>query len=277
MNFWLKYGVADSIRFVPTIDAGKADILMVPTFAAGQVQVSKDGNATVDIATLPVVAPTASGFLNIALSAGELTCKQLGIRFVDDATKDWEDFVVIVHTYGHASSQHPNFGRDQVPLLAATQASIDDTETDVTTILSRVTAAVATAANLLVVDAVADAIKLVTDALPDSGALTAISTDTARLTAARAGALTDWLDGERLDTILDGVPANVTSSVFAHLTDGVSLTSFAEAVMAVLFGKATVDLGPPVVVSFMLRDGTTPKVNVTLGGEKGERDASVIV
>lgn len=54
------------------------------------------------------------------------------------------------------------------------------------------------------------AIKAVTDNLPDGGALTTIGTDTARLTAARAGALTDWINGGRLDLILDAILAEVT-------------------------------------------------------------------
>jgi hypothetical protein len=49
------------------------------------------------------------------------------------------------------------------------------------------------------------AIKAVTDNLPDSGALTTIGTDTARLTAARAAVLTDWIDGGRLDLLLDAI------------------------------------------------------------------------
>ena len=56
-------------------------------------------------------------------------------------------------------------------------------------------------------DLLIDAIKAVTDLLPDGGALTTIGTDTARLTAARAQVLTDWIDAGRLDLLLDGVKA----------------------------------------------------------------------
>lgn len=55
------------------------------------------------------------------------------------------------------------------------------------------------------VQTVVDAIQLVTDLLPDSGALTAIGTDTARLTAARAAVLTDWINDGRLDVLLDAI------------------------------------------------------------------------
>ena len=63
-----------------------------------------------------------------------------------------------------------------------------------------------TAINLATVDAVVDAIKAVTDLLPDAGALTAIGIDTARLTAVRAAILTDWINGGRLDLLLDAIP-----------------------------------------------------------------------
>jgi len=52
-----------------------------------------------------------------------------------------------------------------------------------------------------------DAIKAVTDVIPDAGALTTIAADTARLTAARAGALTDLIDGGRLDLLVDAIKA----------------------------------------------------------------------
>jgi len=56
------------------------------------------------------------------------------------------------------------------------------------------------------IDTEVAAIKTVTDALPDSGALTTIAADAARLTAARAAVLTDWINGERLDLLLDAIP-----------------------------------------------------------------------
>jgi len=67
--------------------------------------------------------------------------------------------------------------------------------------------ALATAANLSTVDTVVDAIKVVTDLLPNGGALTAIGADTARLTAVRAAVLTDWINGGRLDLLIDAIKA----------------------------------------------------------------------
>ena len=67
----------------------------------------------------------------------------------------------------------------------------------------------ATAANQTTIIGYVDtdvaAIKTVTDQLPDAGALTTIAADAARLTAVRAAVLTDWIDGNRLDVLLDAV------------------------------------------------------------------------
>lgn len=70
------------------------------------------------------------------------------------------------------------------------------------------------------ISAAAAAIQAITDNLPDSGALTTIGTDTARLTAARAGALTDWINGGRLDLLLDAIKV-VTDAI---TTTGAGLT-----------------------------------------------------
>jgi hypothetical protein len=62
------------------------------------------------------------------------------------------------------------------------------------------------ATGFVAIDTVVDAVKVVTDALPEGGAFTTIAADTARLTAARAAVLTDWIDGGRLDLLLDTIP-----------------------------------------------------------------------
>ncbi|MHA2064184.1 MAG: hypothetical protein ACXABY_07365 [Candidatus Thorarchaeota archaeon] len=64
-----------------------------------------------------------------------------------------------------------------------------------------------------------DAIKAVTDLLPDAGALTTIGTDTARLTAARAAVLTDWINGGRLDLLLDAIPTTAMRGTDSAATE----------------------------------------------------------
>jgi len=67
------------------------------------------------------------------------------------------------------------------------------------------------------VDTNVDAIKDVTDVLPDAGALTTIAADTARLTEERATVLTDWINGGRLDLLLDGASAPTAAQVRAEI------------------------------------------------------------
>jgi len=99
----------------------------------------------------------------------------------------------------------------------ATSAALATVDGNVDTLIARLTAAragyldnlsggaVALASALSAVDTVVDAIQAVTDNLPDSGALTTIATDAARLTAARAQAITDLIDGGRLDLLIDAI------------------------------------------------------------------------
>lgn len=110
MYFERKYGEAGSIGGIPLIEAGAVDYKINPTLAAGDVKISKDDGAFVNLATLPTVTPSGDTSVKIVLSAPELECKRAVIRFVDSATKEWEDQEIIIETFGHASSQHPNKG-----------------------------------------------------------------------------------------------------------------------------------------------------------------------
>jgi hypothetical protein len=76
------------------------------------------------------------------------------------------------------------------------------------------------ATGFVAIDTVVDAVKVVTDALPEGGAFTTIAADTARLTAARAAVLTDWIDGGRLDLLLDTIPTTAMRG-----TDSAALAS----------------------------------------------------
>lgn len=91
----------------------------------------------------------------------------------------------------------------------------------------RGTDSAATAANLATVDTVVDAIKVITDALPNSGALTDIGVNTAKLTDVRMAVLTDWINNGRLDILLDAIPTTAMRGTDGALTDkaGFSLST----------------------------------------------------
>lgn len=101
------YGAAATIDGVCLISKGLSDYQANPTLAAGDVQISKDGGAFANLATLPVVTPAAGIAVRVSMSATELTCARAVIKFIDQtAPKEWEDEVAIVETEGSTSAQH---------------------------------------------------------------------------------------------------------------------------------------------------------------------------
>lgn len=65
-----------------------------PTIAAGDFQISKDGGAFANLATLPTVTPAAGRAVKISLSAGEMTADSVVIQCVDQTSpKEWADLV----------------------------------------------------------------------------------------------------------------------------------------------------------------------------------------
>ena len=63
-----------------------------PTIVAGDFQVSKDGGAFIDLATLPVVEPALSNTVKINLSATEMTADKVVVNGKDAVGEEWADF-----------------------------------------------------------------------------------------------------------------------------------------------------------------------------------------
>lgn len=171
-----EYDVATEV-YAPLVTAGSADFEADPTVLGADFNISLDGGAFASLDTTPTVSPALGVQVKFALSAAEMQCETAVIVCIDNAGAAWEDSMIIIETYGHASARH---------LFNLNEAM-------------RGTDSAGTAANLATV-------KAVTDALPNGGALTGISTSTDRLTAARAGVLTDWINDGRLDLLLDAIP-----------------------------------------------------------------------
>lgn len=108
----VKYGVAADLYTV-LLTRASLDAKDNPTLAAGDVQVSKDGGAYANITTLPSAVPSGSDNIKIPLSATELTCKTITIRFKDQTNPaEWEQQRLILQTYGHASAMIPGIAAD---------------------------------------------------------------------------------------------------------------------------------------------------------------------
>jgi len=106
MISWAKYNQAADI-YIPLRTRASADLKSNPTLASGDAKVSKDGGAFANLTTLPAVTPASGIAVKVALSATELSAEFLFVQLVDQTNpKEWEDQVLLVYTYGHASARH---------------------------------------------------------------------------------------------------------------------------------------------------------------------------
>lgn len=90
----------DLVLYVTLTSAANPTNFQVnPTIAAGDFKVSKDGGALTNLATLPVVEPSGSVMVKIALSATEMNADNVTVVAIDQtATKEWADFCLSIPT-----------------------------------------------------------------------------------------------------------------------------------------------------------------------------------
>lgn len=70
-----------------------------PTIAAGDFQISKDGGALANLNTLPAVEPAASIWIEIILSATEMTADDVVVQAIDQTSpKEWSDWGICILT-----------------------------------------------------------------------------------------------------------------------------------------------------------------------------------
>jgi hypothetical protein len=69
-----------------------------PTLAAGDVKVVKDGGASANLTTLPAVTPSSSVFVQVDLSATEMTADNVAVSFIDAAGAQWCDLLISIQT-----------------------------------------------------------------------------------------------------------------------------------------------------------------------------------
>lgn len=83
----------DFICYIALEDyANPGNLKASPTIAAGDFQISKDGGAFANLATLPAVTPAAGGAVKITLSAAEMTADNVFIKCIDQTSpKEWAD------------------------------------------------------------------------------------------------------------------------------------------------------------------------------------------
>lgn len=211
-----KYATAAELSTI-LITTGSRNAQANPTLASGDVQVSLDDAAFTNITTLPSVLPAGGVKVKISLSAAELTCQRLMIRFVDAAGAEWEEQTIVVETYGHASALHPNIAvnpvlnaqetRDAMALdttvgtpaagsiddqLSTIDGKVDSIQSDVTTIDGKVDAiqtdVTTISANVTIIDGKVDSIQSDVTAIgilatAIDGKVDSIQTDTTQIIA----------------------------------------------------------------------------------------------
>lgn len=169
-----KYGVEATFTF-PLYEIDGVDLRIDAVHASGDSAIMKDEGAE---------ANTSNGFsdegngYSIVLTATEMEAARIVVYLVDQTgTKVWLDRTLVIETYGNASAQHAM-----------------DFDDSVRGGLSALPNAAADAAGGLPIS--------------DNGGLDLDSklAHTNEITVARMGALTDWINGGRLDLLLDAIP-----------------------------------------------------------------------
>ena len=103
-----------------------------PTLAAGDVQVSIDGAALGNLATLPDVDPNSSKLVKVDLSAAEMNGDNIQVIFSDAAGAEWCDLIVNIQTTAlHIDDQYirtgtAQAGAAQTITLDAGASAVDD-------------------------------------------------------------------------------------------------------------------------------------------------------
>ena len=174
-----KYGVQTSFRFA-VIKSASSDLAASGdwTPATGDTKISKDGGNVANTSNNPsAVGGTGSVLWSITLTAAELQAAEVVIQIVDSATKAIEDQTLVIYTYGHAS--------------AKIQADLSDS------VWLGLTGG--------------PAIKAKTDLIPASpaqeGTLSTIEGKVDSVLADTNMLQVDWVNGGRLDLLIDGIKA----------------------------------------------------------------------
>ena len=174
-----KYGVQTSFRFA-VIKSASSDLAASGdwTPATGDTKISKDGGNVANTSNNPsVVGGTGSVLWSITLTAAELQAGEVVIQIVDSATKAIEDQTLVIYTYGHASAKIQADLSDSV-WLGLTGGSTIKAKTDL------IPASPAQEGTLSTIDGKVDSV------LADTNMLQV-----------------DWVNGGRLDLLIDGIKA----------------------------------------------------------------------
>lgn len=219
MGFWLKQSTVVTVKVGPFLDSSDGNTTEEAlTISQADIRLSKNGGAFAQSNNAAGATHDENGWYGVPLDTADTGA--LGTLAVaihkSGALAVWVEFMVVP-----ANMWDSLFGADRLQVdvrekgdstLALTTQEKADVNTEADTALTDYDAPtkaemdtghglLATEAKQDIIDTVVDAIKAVTDLLPDSGALSdlaTILTDTNELQV-------DWANGGRLDLLLDAV------------------------------------------------------------------------
>mgnify|MGYP007112883622 CR=1 FL=1 len=227
MFFLAKYGVQTSFRFA-VIKSASSDLAASGdwTPATGDTKISKDGGNFTNTSNNPsAVGGTGSVGWTLTLTATELQAAEVNVQIVDSATKAIEDQYLVIYTYGNASAKIlPDLGSSVLNANRVQILGTAVTETvagyiaagfkklfDVATPVLTAASVNQTGDSYAKVDTEIAAIKAKTDLIPASpaqeGTLSTIEGKVDSVLADTNMLQVDWVNGGRLDLLIDGIKA----------------------------------------------------------------------
>ena len=84
--------------YMALVDNSTGSFRVDPTIDAGDFQVSKDGGAFANLATLPTVEPSGSISVKVELSADEMNADKVFITAIDASGSEWNDSYQFIDT-----------------------------------------------------------------------------------------------------------------------------------------------------------------------------------
>jgi uncharacterized protein YoxC len=189
-----------------------------PTIATGDFKVSIDNGSLANLGTDPVVAPSSSRIVKVVMAQAEMNGDRIAIVGVDASGAEWDDVMITINTTASTidtikaetalivADTNELQGDDVPGLIATLDAVVDTVKVD--------TAAILVDTNELQGDDVPGLISTL-DAVVDT-----VKVDTAAILVDTNELQGDWVNGGRLDLILDAILVDTGTTLQGEL-DGI--------------------------------------------------------
>jgi hypothetical protein len=221
------------IFYIALETPGDADeVFDNPTIAAGDATVSTDGGAFANLGTLPSVDPAGGAAVKVTLSASEMNGDNVVFRMEDQtATEEWSASVMTIHTY---ATDTDDLVRSTTPANALDVSATGEAGLDFDNIKAATGSTTLTNIIVPTVSTLTGHTAQTGDSFARLGApvgadisadIAAVQTDTTAIVADTNELQTDWVNGGRLDLIIDAILADTLSLDGTKIPDTISLAA----------------------------------------------------